>query len=129
MVGANITHVRRKDGVQPVAFNLVLPPGVCSSPGAASAPSRSDPATMRVTVFGATGKIGGLVVQRLLHDEHDVIAYVRTPSTLTFTDRRLTLVAGELSDTTGIASVVGGRTRSSAPWARRSSAAPLGHRY
>jgi uncharacterized protein YbjT (DUF2867 family) len=37
---------------------------------------------MKVTVFGATGKIGQLVVERLLHDEHDVIACVRTPAKL-----------------------------------------------
>ncbi|WTE42853.1 SDR family oxidoreductase [Streptomyces sp. NBC_01622] len=33
---------------------------------------------MRVTVFGATGAIGSLVVQQLLDDGHQVTALVRT---------------------------------------------------
>ena len=34
---------------------------------------------MKVTVFGATGAIGRLVVDDLLEAGHDVVAYVRNP--------------------------------------------------
>jgi nucleoside-diphosphate-sugar epimerase len=53
---------------------------------------------MNVTVFGATGQIGALVVDDLLHAGHDVTAYVRNPDKLTTVDPRLVNVTGELSD-------------------------------
>jgi nucleoside-diphosphate-sugar epimerase len=53
---------------------------------------------MNVTVFGATGQIGRLVVDDLLHAGHDVTAYVRNPDKLTTVDPRLVNVTGELSD-------------------------------
>ena len=37
---------------------------------------------MRVTVFGAAGKIGRLVVGRLLTDGHQVVAFARDPGKL-----------------------------------------------
>ena len=54
---------------------------------------------MKVTVFGATGKVGRLVVAQLLSAEHDVTAYVRNPDKLDVADARLTTVTGELSAT------------------------------
>lgn len=63
---------------------------------------------MKVAVFGATGKIGRLVVEQLLHDGHDVVAYVRTPAKLGLSDPRLAVVAGELSNTEALASAVRG---------------------
>jgi nucleoside-diphosphate-sugar epimerase len=63
---------------------------------------------MKVTVFGATGAIGRLVVERLLHDQHDVVAYVRTPTKLALTHPRLSVVVGELSDPTQVAAAVRG---------------------
>ncbi|ETB34930.1 hypothetical protein N602_27860 [Mycobacterium avium subsp. hominissuis 10-5606] len=53
---------------------------------------------MHVTVFGATGKIGRLVVADLLAAGHEVTAYVRNPSKLDIVDPHLRAVAGELSD-------------------------------
>jgi nucleoside-diphosphate-sugar epimerase len=53
---------------------------------------------MKVTVFGASGKIGRLVVAQLLAAGHDVTAYVRNPDKLGVTNTHLTMVAGELSD-------------------------------
>jgi nucleoside-diphosphate-sugar epimerase len=53
---------------------------------------------LKVTVFGATGQIGRLVVFDLLADGHDVNAYVRNPSKLQDVDPRLAVVTGELSD-------------------------------
>jgi nucleoside-diphosphate-sugar epimerase len=70
--------------------------------------------SMKVTVFGATGKIGRLVVEQLLdhqHDphqwtEHEVTAYVRDPAKPALTHPRLTVVTGQLSDAAAVASAV-----------------------
>jgi uncharacterized protein YbjT (DUF2867 family) len=53
---------------------------------------------VNVTVFGATGKIGRLVIAHLLASSHDVTAYVRNPGKLHIVDPCLRVVTGELSD-------------------------------
>jgi putative NADH-flavin reductase len=53
---------------------------------------------VKVTVFGATGKVGRLVIANLLAGGHEVVAYVRNPAKLDIADPRLLVVAGELSD-------------------------------
>ncbi|MET7474261.1 NAD(P)H-binding protein [Streptomyces sp. NPDC005648] len=63
---------------------------------------------MRVTVFGATGAIGRLVVQRLLDDGHEVTALVRTPAKLALAHPRLTVRTGQLSDRAAVEQAVGG---------------------
>ncbi len=63
---------------------------------------------MRVTVFGASGKIGRLVVDRLLDDGTDVVAYVRDSSGIPWTHPRLTVVVGDLSDAVSIRRAVTG---------------------
>ena len=63
---------------------------------------------MRVTVFGASGKIGRLVVEALLADGHDIVAYVRSPGKLGLVHDRMTVVPGPLSDGAGIIEAVRG---------------------
>lgn len=63
---------------------------------------------MKVTVFGATGHIGRLVVDDLLTGGHDVTAYVRNPGKLVNRDPRLSTISGELSDETRIRQAVPG---------------------
>jgi putative NADH-flavin reductase len=63
---------------------------------------------MRVTVFGATGAIGRLVVQQLLDDGHQVTALVRTPAKLALTHSHLTVVTGQLSDRDAVEQAVSG---------------------
>jgi putative NADH-flavin reductase len=53
---------------------------------------------MNVTVFGATGKIGRLVVAALLQAGHHVTVYVRNPGKLGINDPNLTVVQGTLAD-------------------------------
>ncbi|WP_406434306.1 NAD(P)H-binding protein [Streptomyces sp. NBC_01589] len=53
---------------------------------------------MRVTVFGATGGIGRLVVQQLLDTGHQVTALTRNPDKLSLTHPSFTLITGQLSD-------------------------------
>ncbi|MFI5758474.1 NAD(P)-dependent oxidoreductase [Streptomyces sp. NPDC051569] len=63
---------------------------------------------MRVTVFGATGGIGRLTVQRLLDGGHHVTALVRTPAKLTLTHPDLTITTGQLSDPAAVRKAVAG---------------------
>jgi NAD(P)-dependent dehydrogenase (short-subunit alcohol dehydrogenase family) len=63
---------------------------------------------MNVTVFGATGQIGRLVVRELLADGHTVTAYVRNPGKLGLSDARLVTVTGELPDEERILQAVRG---------------------
>ncbi|QYX75937.1 NAD(P)-dependent oxidoreductase [Streptomyces akebiae] len=63
---------------------------------------------MRVTVFGASGAIGRLVVQRLLGDGHQVTALVRTPAKLALVHSHLTVVTGQLADRDAVEQAVSG---------------------
>lgn len=67
---------------------------------------------MRVTVFGATGKTGKLVVARLLAAGHDVVALARTPSKLDFPSaagaQKLTIVQGDVLDAAAVERAVTG---------------------
>ncbi|MEO3782588.1 NAD(P)-binding oxidoreductase [Actinocorallia sp. B10E7] len=63
---------------------------------------------MQVTVFGATGRIGRLVVDRLLADGHDVVAFVRDPARVHRTDPRLTLLPGRLTDRAAVVEALRG---------------------
>ncbi|MGI5192971.1 NAD(P)-dependent oxidoreductase [Streptomyces sp. CA-288835] len=63
---------------------------------------------MRVTVFGATGGIGRLVVQRLLDDGHTVTTLVRNPAKLGLTHPQLALITGQLSDQAAVRTAVAG---------------------
>ena len=63
---------------------------------------------MNVTVFGATGKIGRLVVAALLRDGHHVTVYVRNPAKLDISDPNVTVVQGALADQRAIRESVRG---------------------
>jgi uncharacterized protein YbjT (DUF2867 family) len=63
---------------------------------------------MNLTVFGATGQIGRLVVGDLLVVGHDVTVYIRNPGKLGDRDPRLSTIAGELTDEIRIRQAVRG---------------------
>lgn len=63
---------------------------------------------MRVAVFGATGRIGRLVVEDLLAAGREVTLLVRSPDKLTARDPRLAVRVGQLSDSGAVAAVVHG---------------------
>lgn len=63
---------------------------------------------INVTVFGATGQIGRLVVSNLLAADHDVTVYVRNPGKLGRRDPRLATISGELSNEVRIQQAVRG---------------------
>ena len=62
---------------------------------------------MQITVFGATGPAGRLVVRRALEQGHHVTAYARNPAKLDELPG-LTVVAGELDDAAAIRTAVTG---------------------
>jgi hypothetical protein len=63
---------------------------------------------MDVTVFGATGKIGHLVVEQLLEAGHHVRALVRSPGKLRVEDDHLEVIVSELDDAPAIRKAVDG---------------------
>ena len=63
---------------------------------------------MRVAVFGASGGIGRLVVERLLADGYQVAALVRPSAGLTIDHPELTIRTGQLSDGAAVHDVVAG---------------------
>ncbi|MGN8245179.1 NAD(P)-dependent oxidoreductase [Cellulomonas soli] len=63
---------------------------------------------MNVTVFGATGAIGQLVVADLLKAGHAVTAYVRNPAKVPAWGDQVRVVVGEITDGAAIDTAVAG---------------------
>ncbi|MGP9019223.1 NAD(P)-dependent oxidoreductase [Streptomyces sp. BR1] len=64
---------------------------------------------MKLTVFGATGRIGRQVVQQALAAEHQVTAVVRDPARCTLSGPGLEILRGDLSDPESLRPAVAGR--------------------
>jgi putative NADH-flavin reductase len=63
---------------------------------------------MQITVFGASGATGRLVVAEALERGHEVTAFVRTPGKLTLQHERLTIVQGDATDDQAVRGAVAG---------------------
>lgn len=63
---------------------------------------------MHITIFGASGRTGKLLVQAALDAGHSVTAFVRDPAKLTIQHPALRLVQGDTSDSAAVASAVTG---------------------
>lgn len=63
---------------------------------------------MKITIFGATGRMGRLLTRQALDAGHLVTAYARNPAKLDLTHPDLTVVAGELDDEEAITAAVRG---------------------
>jgi uncharacterized protein YbjT (DUF2867 family) len=63
---------------------------------------------MKIIVFGATGTIGKLAVQRMLKDGHAVTAFARRPDRIGIDDPNLTLHAGDAMDPVAVSDAVRG---------------------
>jgi putative NADH-flavin reductase len=64
---------------------------------------------MKLTVFGATGGIGGQIVRQALAAGHHVTAVVRDPARFTVTGQRLKVVGSGLDDPQALREAVAGR--------------------
>ena len=53
---------------------------------------------MKITIFGATGQIGHLLVTQALQASYDVTAYSRRPNALNMEHEKLQIVVGNLTD-------------------------------
>lgn len=63
---------------------------------------------MRITVFGATGKTGKLVVEQALAAKHEVVAFARTPARLGIQDSKLSILQGDVLDAVAVERAVAG---------------------
>lgn len=63
---------------------------------------------MKLTIFGATGKVGRPLVEQALAAGHDVTAFVRSPAKLGLTQARLTVVQGDAADPVAVEKAVAG---------------------
>ncbi|MGW6023084.1 NAD(P)-dependent oxidoreductase [Streptomyces sp. NPDC055099] len=64
---------------------------------------------MRLTVFGATGGVGGEIVRQALAAGHEVTAVVRDPSRLRVTGEGLEVFRADLTDPEALRAAVAGR--------------------
>lgn len=63
---------------------------------------------MRLSVFGATGKTGALIVKAALAADHEVNAFVRDPAKMTGTHERLHVVQGDAADADSVVRAIEG---------------------
>jgi putative NADH-flavin reductase len=63
---------------------------------------------MKIIIFGASGRIGSLLVEQALDAGYMVKAYVRNPSKLEFTHQNLEIIEGELSDFENVRTAIAG---------------------
>ncbi|MGH2924055.1 MAG: NAD(P)-dependent oxidoreductase [Solirubrobacterales bacterium] len=63
---------------------------------------------MVLTVFGATGPSGRLIVERALEQEHSVRAFARNPARLDLEHPRLEVAAGVVLDQDAVDAAIGG---------------------
>ena len=63
---------------------------------------------MKVIVFGATGTVGRLAVERMLKDGHDVTAFARHPEKLELANPHLSLAAGDAFSEDDVAAAIEG---------------------
>ncbi|RTR28378.1 NAD-dependent epimerase/dehydratase family protein [Robertmurraya yapensis] len=64
---------------------------------------------MKITIFGANGQIGQLVIKEALEAGYDVTAYTRRPNALNIEHEKLQIVVGALTDRERLKDAILGR--------------------
>lgn len=62
--------------------------------------------TMRLAIFGATGRVGRCLVEQALEMDYEVIAFVRTPANLTIHHEHLVAIQGDVLEAQPVAAAV-----------------------
>jgi uncharacterized protein len=65
--------------------------------------------TMKIVLFGATGRIGQRIQQEALHREHEVRAVVHRPRDTIISHSHLIIIPGDVLDTQSVASAAAGQ--------------------
>lgn len=63
---------------------------------------------MRITVFGATGKTGKLLVRQALEQGHDIVALARNAAKMDIQSPRLQVVQGDIQNAHAVAQAIAG---------------------
>lgn len=63
---------------------------------------------MKITIFGASGKTGRLLIEEALKSGYEVIAYVRTKESIKLVHPNLEVVEGQLNEKDKLKSVISG---------------------
>jgi putative NADH-flavin reductase len=63
---------------------------------------------VNITVFGANGRVGKLVVRQALHQGHQVRAFVHSHNPFAAKDERLTVFTGDVADADAVEGAVAG---------------------
>ena len=64
---------------------------------------------MKLTIFGATGKIGIESVKQAIDKGHLVTAFIRNPDHLEIKDKNITLVTGDVFDPISVSKAIKGQ--------------------
>ncbi len=80
----------------------------CFTPASAKSTEPDNLTPMVVTVFGASGQTGRLVVQELLDKGHTVRAFLRDPNKLSIFNTRLEVIAGDARDKVAVDQAIKG---------------------
>ncbi|HEY5150235.1 MAG TPA: NAD(P)H-binding protein, partial [Mycobacterium sp.] len=63
---------------------------------------------MKLAIFGGTGTVGSALVSQGLDAGHEIRLLARTPSKVTKSHRRLSVVAGDARDDTAVSRTIAG---------------------
>lgn len=63
---------------------------------------------MKIAVFGSTGPSGQLIIKYALAKGYEVVAYARNPAKISFQDKKLIIVKGNLNDVPAIEKAING---------------------
>ncbi|MHA1145488.1 MAG: NAD(P)-dependent oxidoreductase [Candidatus Helarchaeota archaeon] len=80
---------------------------------------------MKIAVFGATGGLGQQFLKKALAKGHEIIAYVRSPKKITYSNDNLTVIEGDVFDKEKIIDSLRGTDAVLITWRMRSQKIPL----
>lgn len=80
---------------------------------------------MKIAVFGATGGLGQPFVKAALENDHEILAYVRSPEKITYQHEHLRVIVGDVFDKVKMTETLHGMDAVLISWRMRSQKIPL----